>query len=193
MEPLDLRLIVALERLSMAMRGDLARRGREHDLSPLQAQILSYLLALPEPPGVRDLARLLGLSPGTVSETVSSLERQGLLEKVPHPRNRRKVLLQLTEKGNGIAQDLAAWVHPLRESLARLPVETKAQTLWTLQEVMLALFREGRIPHVRMCLSCAYFDPSQRYCTFLNEPLRPEDLRVDCPDHRLREDLIPSR
>ena len=184
---LDGKLIAALERLTQALRGELGRRARAHGLSPLQAQLLVYLHASRgrgrgEGRGVKGPAEAFGLAPGTVSEALSTLEAKGLVRKRPSAEDGRAVEVRLTPRGEALARELAGWVDPLREGLERLPLNTKAQALRVLLELIASLQRRGHIPYARMCLSCLYFErPS--YCRLLKKPLKPEELRVDCPDH----------
>ncbi len=182
---LDGKLIAALERLAQALRGELGRRARAHGLSPLQAQLLVYLHASRgrgEGRGVKGPAEAFGLAPGTVSEALSTLEAKGLVRKRPSAEDGRAIEVRLTPEGEALARELAGWVDPLREGLAGLPREPKAQALRVLLELIASLQRRGRIPYARMCLSCLYFErPS--YCRLLKKPLKPEELRVDCPDH----------
>ncbi len=184
---LDAKLVAALERLTQALKGELGRRARVHGLSPLQAQLLGYLLVIErrprhEPIGVKELAGAFGLAMGTVSEALSALEAKGLVRKESSPTDGRAVALRLTPQGERTAEELAGWAEALLGPLEGLPREAKAQALRVLLELIGALQRRGRIPYVRMCLSCAYFErPS--YCRLLQRSLKPEELRVDCPDH----------
>lgn len=186
---LELKFIAALERLAAVMRLDLARHAREHGLSTLQAQMLLYLHAsLPaEREGVRALARALGLSPGTVSESLKGLVERGYVTLSPSANHARKKVLDLTPEGKRVANALFSSVDAVRRALGELPQSQIAETYETFLEILLALFREGKIPPIRMCLSCLYYDGERSFCTFLQEPLRTEDLRIACPDHRLRE------
>lgn len=52
-----------------------------------------------EPLRMRDLSELLGVSARTATTVVDSLEREGLVERAPHPTDRRAVLLSLTDRG----------------------------------------------------------------------------------------------
>jgi DNA-binding MarR family transcriptional regulator len=52
-----------------------------------------------EPLRMRDLSEALGISARTATTVVDSLEREGLVERAPHPTDRRSVLLSLTDSG----------------------------------------------------------------------------------------------
>jgi DNA-binding MarR family transcriptional regulator len=48
---------------------------------------------------MRDLSELLGVVARTTTTLVDSLERDGLVSRVPHPEDRRAFLIDLTEAG----------------------------------------------------------------------------------------------
>ena len=49
---------------------------------------------------MKDLADKLGVTTGTLTVAVDRLEKKGLLQRVPHAKDRRSYLIVLTEKGN---------------------------------------------------------------------------------------------
>jgi DNA-binding MarR family transcriptional regulator len=51
------------------------------------------------PMRMRDLSDMLGVAARTTTTIVDSLERDGLVERVRHPEDRRAFLLTLTEEG----------------------------------------------------------------------------------------------
>lgn len=190
MAELDTKLVAALERLALALGADRRRRGRLGGVSGPQAQLLAYLAALEgREHGVRDVARVLGLAPATVSEAVAALEAKGLVRKDPAAADRRRVVLALTPAGQRLAQEAGVGLAAVRAALAGLPVEAKAAAYRVVLEAIAALLRRGRIPYVRMCLSCLYFDEAASACRLLEQPLRPEDLRLDCPEHVPRAEV----
>lgn len=81
--------------------GRLARaRSFTDGLNPAQWETLRYLgrcNSFSNTPGA--VARFLGTTKGTVSQTVTALERKGMIEKRRCPRQPRSVKLNLTERG----------------------------------------------------------------------------------------------
>jgi DNA-binding MarR family transcriptional regulator len=57
----------------------------------------------PMPAG--ELAKAAGITTGAVTQVVDRLERKGIVERLPDPTDRRRVLLGITEKGRRIARD----------------------------------------------------------------------------------------
>ena len=60
------------------------------------------------PPTLRDLARMLGCDPSNASLISGKLERQGLLERLPHPTDGRARVLVLTTRGAQLQARLLA-------------------------------------------------------------------------------------
>ena len=48
------------------------------------------------------LARILGITKGAVSQTLSKLEKKGLIEKLPDPSNASRLIIKLTASGEEI-------------------------------------------------------------------------------------------
>jgi DNA-binding MarR family transcriptional regulator len=79
-----------------------------------------------------DLAERLGIVPRSVTTVVDALEEAGLVRREVDPRNRRAILLQLTERGAALRDELrdsrqsdaeklfAPLTEPERETLASL-------------------------------------------------------------------------
>jgi DNA-binding MarR family transcriptional regulator/GNAT superfamily N-acetyltransferase len=110
----------------------------------------------------RDLRARLGLDSGYLSRLLSALQREGLVEAVPDPADRRTKHLSLTSAGqaelaeiNRISDELAAGV------LAPLSAEQRERLLRAQDEVrhLLALsmvtieLEDPRAPDARWCLS----------------------------------------
>lgn len=74
-------------------------RLREHGASVARLRTLRVLALAGEPLRMRDLAEYVGNAPRTTTTIVDSLERDGLVERVRHPSDRRAFLLTLTEEG----------------------------------------------------------------------------------------------
>lgn len=78
-----------------------------------ESQALSYLTAR-GPMGLTDLADALALSTGSATAMMDRLERNGLARRTPHPTDRRRVLVELTERGTRTVDQARAW---LREAI----------------------------------------------------------------------------
>ncbi len=79
-----------------------------YGLSVLEAQAIGHLSAEPEL-GAGELARRLNLTPGSVTALVDRLQQAALIERRPHPSDRRRTLITLSDRGRGLAQDSYRW------------------------------------------------------------------------------------
>jgi DNA-binding MarR family transcriptional regulator len=80
----------------------IARRLREHDLSRTSYNALTILAAAARPLGPHELAEQLFVSPGAVTQLVDLLEKQGRIQRRPHPNDRRMSLVALTAAGRRV-------------------------------------------------------------------------------------------
>lgn len=97
-------------RLAEAMRHALTERG----LTTSRAEVI-YLLARNGTLMQRDLARKLECSPRHVTGLIDTLQHDGLVERRPHPTDRRAISVVLTERG----ADTARWMTSQRHDSAR--------------------------------------------------------------------------
>ncbi|MEU6536988.1 MarR family transcriptional regulator [Streptomyces sp. NPDC047000] len=67
--------------------------------SVARLRALRMLARAREPLRMRDLSEMTGVAPRTATSIVDSLERDGLVERVRHPHDRRAFLLRLTDDG----------------------------------------------------------------------------------------------
>ena len=86
------------------MRNTMDVALRAHGLNMPQYAVLSVLERDPGASGA-DLARACGTTPQAMNGVLATLEREGLIERRPHPTHGRILQVRLTERG---AERLAA-------------------------------------------------------------------------------------
>ena len=111
-----LLLQVAFERVHAHFAAVVA----ELELAPMQAKALHELEA-EQPISMRELANRLGADPSNVTGLVDRLEARGLVERRPHPNDRRITGLALTPAGARLRQRLFARLYSAPRSVAELP------------------------------------------------------------------------
>jgi DNA-binding MarR family transcriptional regulator len=89
--------------LHAQMQAGLAERGLS-----LSRAILLWQVAADGPVIQRDLAVALRVVPRTVTGIVDDLAAAGLLQRVPHPADRRAFLITLTDDGRRLIETLRA-------------------------------------------------------------------------------------
>ena len=191
----DAKIIAAIERLGQVFRvllwDSVKGASTGHALSPVQIQALIFLLFHDEQLArVGELAREFMLTPATVSDAISALERKGLVEKVRSQHDRRAFVLRLTDAGKHVAHDLADWAAPITVVLKEVAPSDKVIVLRVLLNLIARLQNQGVVQTTRMCLTCRYFGEdvhpdteTPHHCRLLDQALAVGDLRIDCPEH----------
>jgi len=82
-----------------------------------RATMLGLLASKGERIVMGELGELLGMSPRNVTVLVDGLEKEQLLRRVPHERDRRATYIEITEKGKGVA---ASILGPHKKAIAGL-------------------------------------------------------------------------
>jgi len=180
------KIFSALERIQTSVRASLTRASHEYGLSPLQTQILQFILRR-ESSTVSQLADQLCVSKPTVSDAIASLLGKKLIKKTVSKYDARGYSIMLTAKGRHDALLLAGYAKPVSDSVKTL-TEIQKQALWdALLNLMRTMESQDLIPHQRMCFSCKYFEKRAEgqasYCHLMDKALSIDELRIDCPEH----------
>lgn len=182
------KIVVALERISEAFRVLLWNESRENALSPIQIQILIFLLFhSQEKCKVSYLAQEFNMTKATVSDSVKLLLQKALIEKFEDPADTRSYVIGLTNEGKKTAEKSANFAFAIEKPLSSLTEQQKAAMLSGLLKLIYELNRAGIITIQRMCYTCANYrsGKGKHYCTFLQTNLLVNELRVDCPEHEI--------
>jgi DNA-binding MarR family transcriptional regulator len=186
----DDRIVAALERVAEAFRVLLWQQTKATGLSPIQVQLLIFILY--HPPAlctVSYLAEEFNLTKATISDAVKSLLQKKLLLKQPAATDNRSYLRKLTTKGKEWAAKSSLFANHLLKPVTDLPSEQKEQFLFSLTNLIYQLNQAGIIQLQRMCLTCRFLSEknNKRYCQLMKMPLNESDMRIDCPEHVLVE------
>ena len=123
------------------MRTELRKAGSDESLQPVQLQALIYLSKANRYSNTpQALADYLGLTKGTVSQTLLLLDRRGLIERFEDDVDRRVVRLRLSSAGERLlyeAQPALPWQNATRNispNRVRNAVSALREALVTLQQ-----------------------------------------------------------
>ncbi len=189
-ENIDSRIVAAMERISQAYRVLLWNESKELSLSPIQIQILIFLLFHSgEKRKVSYLADEFNMTKATISDSIKVLEQKRLIRKEYEVHDSRSYTIYLTANGKEIAKRTSAFTNQIQAPIKGLNSEDKENLLISLMTIILHLNRTGVITIQRMCRTCIHFSPGkgkeQSFCQLLNQNLFDADLRIDCPEHVL--------
>lgn len=102
-----MELIGRLIRLSAHLSQEMGETFARHGLSAASFDVLATLLRT-GPPHVLSPNQLLAtmmVTSGTMTNRIDQLEKEGLVSRVQNPKDKRSVMVKLTEKGRLIIDD----------------------------------------------------------------------------------------
>ncbi len=102
------RLLELIERLGGVLRAVQRECAAAHGLQPVHLEILDYLYRcnrFSDTPVA--IAAYLGITKGSVSQSIRQIEARGLVRKLPDAQDRRKVHVRLTREGRVVLRRCA--------------------------------------------------------------------------------------
>ncbi|MBD9499845.1 MarR family winged helix-turn-helix transcriptional regulator [Pseudomonas sp. BGr12] len=180
----DTTLYDYLERIASLMRAWAREQPLMADLQPIQLSALNYLARCNRysntPLGVTDF---LGLTKGTVSQSLKALEAKGLIAKRPDAQDRRSVHLELTPEGRGLIDALAppAFLRHAEESLG----ERSGLLVELLRELLATVQRQENVPGYGLCRTCRFHQKLDdgALCGLTGERLEAREGELICREH----------
>ncbi len=185
------KIVASLERISQAFRVLLWQESNAFSLSPIQVQVLIFLLHHSEEKRkVSYLAGEFNMTKATISDAVKALDQKGLIEKAYVPGDTRSYIIHLSERGREIAKKTSLFTREIHDPIDKLHPDDKENLLLSLLNIIRHLNKAGVITIQRMCTTCAYHQQSENgekhFCKLLNQNLQIADLRIDCPEHEMK-------
>lgn len=188
---IESKIVASLERVSQAFRVLLWNESKEFSLSPIQVQVLIFLLHHSQPKRkVSYLADEFNMTKATISDTIKTLEQKQLIHKEYEPHDSRSYTITLTEKGKEIAEKTSLFSNQIQIPINKLDTTDKENLLLSLFDIIHHLNQSGIITIQRMCLTCQFYESNRNgeshFCKLLNTKLADSELRIDCPEHQLK-------
>jgi DNA-binding MarR family transcriptional regulator len=113
-------------------------------LSVVQSHIIYELNKRPSI-SLNELSEFLNIDTSTLSRQVQQLVENGLVERLPDPKDRRYVLLSLSDKGQNQSEMIAGTMGEyIEDVLLRIPADKRDQVLESLQLLSVAM---SQSPH----------------------------------------------
>ncbi|OSY87948.1 MarR family transcriptional regulator [Tenacibaculum holothuriorum] len=186
---IDYKIVVALERISEAFKVLLWKESKENSLSPIQIQILIFLLFHSEEKcKVSYLANEFNLTKATISDSIRVLHKKELITKIYSETDSRSYTIQLSSKGRKIAEKSAYFTSSIEKPIQQFSKEQKEIVFSSLVQMIKSLNTSGVITLQRMCFTCTNYklQNNQHFCSLLQSNLHDSELRIDCQDHVLK-------
>jgi len=181
-----------IDRLGNLVRVNLRAAGGQHGLQPVHLQALIYLaIANRYSNTPQALTEYLGLTKGTVSQSLLLLHRRGLIERQGDTDDKRLVRLALSESGAQLLKDiqlLPDWA----QVIARIAPQRNKIALAVLKELLHALQFAAGNRSFGVCNTCQlnlHEGPRSYRCGLTGEKLSLPDTRMICREHQPRQKL----
>lgn len=120
----QLNLFIGLNRTITAIHRETETLFRQYDLTKTQFGVLEALYHKGDLT-VGATQKLILTTSGNIPVVVKNLENRGLLERLPHPEDKRSILLHITEAGKSLIKE----VFPQNEAIICRLINT-----WSLEE-----------------------------------------------------------
>ena len=179
-------LLQLVERLGNLIRAEMRRVIGQEGLQPVHLEAMLYLnLANRFSNTPQALAEYLGVTKGTVSQSLLLLDRRGLIERYQDEVDRRVVRLRLSDQGEQMLSEMqpaSLWQSATRNISAnriRNGVSALRETLYMLQS-----YNGARTFGVcNTCIYCQRKSQRTHHCAMFAERLSGPETRLICREH----------
>jgi DNA-binding MarR family transcriptional regulator len=174
-----------IERMVALIRSEERHRCTELGLQPVHLQVLDYVSRCnrySDTPAA--LANYLGMTRGTVSQTLLLLERNGFIKKLTDTQDKRIVHLQLSPDGEAILAKArpANLFDNANEILGKNDFLSHEDSF---MNALLALQKANQSQTFGLCKTCDYFTRSTTgfTCGLTKQSLSETDSEKICQEH----------
>jgi MarR family transcriptional regulator, negative regulator of the multidrug operon emrRAB len=179
-------MLQLVERLGNLIRAEMRRVIGQEGLQPVHLEAMLFLNQANRFSNTpQALAEFLGVTKGTVSQSLLLLDRRGLIERYQDEVDRRVVRLRLSQQGEQMLEEMqpaSMWQSATRNISAnriRNGVSALRETLYMLQS-------HNGARTFGVCNTCIYCQrKSQRthHCALFAERLSGPETRLVCREH----------
>ena len=185
----DLNTFKIIERISNLLRSEERKKYAAIGLQPVHIQVLEYLSTcnrFSDTPAA--VAEYLGITKGTISQSIQVLERKNYLEKTQDANDGRVVHLALSTEGIRLLDE----IKPIDVfAQAQLAVSNKVFSTIeaALSSVLAELQKANNAKSFGVCHSCVNFIEADGHyhCKLTQLPLSLNDAKKICREHMLAE------
>ena len=174
-----------VERITALIRSEERKKCTEYGLQSVHLQVLDYLSRCnkySDTPAA--LTNYLGMTRGTVSQTLLLLEKKGFIKKTADTSDRRVVHLSLSAEGKAILEKArpCELFSQASNLLSGDEIKRYDEVLLT---VLTALQKSNKSHSFGLCKTCQFFTliPSGFLCGLTKEPLSEADSEKICQEH----------
>jgi DNA-binding MarR family transcriptional regulator len=190
---LDYKIVAGLERLSQVFRILLWEKAKEHNLSPIQIQLMIFIRHhSQEKSTISYLAQEFNITKPTISDAIKVLEQKQLIRKIIDSHDTRSYTIQLTLKGKKIVSETENFTNPFTDIISKATPADKS-VLWdNITNLITQLNKLEVISIQRTCYNCRHYLKKDKthFCNLLNQKLMAQDIRIDCEEFEVGQKAI---
>jgi DNA-binding MarR family transcriptional regulator len=142
------RILYLIKRAEIEVTSRMSRAFEEFDITPIQFTILYFVDYDKGDLSSAQLSRRFSMTPQSMNELVTVLERKKLLKKAVDPAHKRILRLSLTDKGKKLLKDCNAALDHLEDSLLEGLTAVETNMFRGLIGKILETARESRASHL---------------------------------------------
>ncbi len=175
-----------IERISSFFRSEIRLAGIDYDLHPIQLNALYYLHRCNRYSDTHQgVSEYFGLTKGTVSQTLKSLENKGLIQKQKDKADGRVFHLKVTTGGRKIIEKFLP-TNTGKKALDELPVETQMDLFNSLRLLLQSMQKSNEMRPFGICRTCRFNEKQgagQYFCGLTEEALSRTDVELLCREY----------
>lgn len=175
-----------IERLGNLVRADVRAACHAQGVRPVQLEALSYLSQCNRYSDTSQaVTEYLGLTKGTVSQTLKVLEDKGLLVKREDKHDKRVVHLKPSARGRRlVAQAIPS--ESVATGIGNLPASEQREMAEVLQHLLRTLQQANGLKTFAPCHTCRFNQQHKNgyFCKLTQEPLADDDVSLLCREHQ---------
>ena len=174
-----------IERMAALIRSEERKKCTELGLQPVHLQVLDYLSRCnrySDTPAA--LTNYLGMTRGTVSQTLLLLEKKGFIKKTTDATDRRMVHLSLLDEGSAILKQ-ARSSELFNQAASLFKEHNFINNEEMFMKALTSLQKANKSQSFGQCKTCKYFTttPSGFSCGLTKEQLSQSDGEKLCQEH----------
>ncbi|MDD2660514.1 MAG: MarR family winged helix-turn-helix transcriptional regulator [Methylococcales bacterium] len=176
-----------IERMATLIRSEERKKCTELGLQPVHLQVLDYLSLCnrySDTPAA--LTNYLGMTRGTVSQTLLLLEKKGFIKKTADTTDRRVVHLSLLAEGSAILKQ-ARTSNLFNQAALLFKEHDFVNNEEMFMKALTSLQKANKSQSFGLCKTCQYFTATSSgfTCALTKEQLSQSDSEKICQEHSI--------
>ena len=175
-----------LERLCNLVRMEMRSFGQQYGVQPVQLEALTYLTHCNRySDSPQAVGEYLGLTKGTVSQSLKVLEKKGFLRKQQDREDKRVVHLTPTAKGRRLVEQ-SIQANGLEAALGNTKWSRERDIQHGLHTILRTMQHQNNRKTFAACHTCRFNEQHHDgfVCGLTKEPLSQKDIQLICREHQ---------